>query len=740
MASTEERAAGGAVMDPQSALGFLAQVSGLLAASLDYEGTLLEVARLAVPDVADWCGIDIVQPDGSTRQVTSVHPNAELEALLLELRRRYREEKRGTEGTARVIATGEPELVTDVGRIVAVPLDEKEDEAYRQLAPRSYMIVPLEARGRTLGALTLLSLREGRHYGQTDLEFAQHLARRFALAVDNARLYDETERSRGLLDTLFASAPVGLGYFDAELRCVRVNEALAALNGRSVADHAGAPLSELLGPLAPKVLPCYRHALASGEPILDQEIEGPPVAGGSPRHWVISCTPVRAADGSILGVSSVVIDVTERRALLDRERAGRRRASFLARAGELLESSLDFETTLKNLAAIVVPEIADWCAIHVIDSAGEIQLVAAGHADAEKVQLAWDLNARFPVLPDAPGGPAAVIRSGRTEVVAEVDDTMIVAAARDADHLEVLRALGLSGSIVAPLRARGRTLGAITFVTAESGRRLTRDDVDLVEELARRAGLSADNARLYTERTRIAHTLQAELLPARLPAIPGVEVAVRYRAAGELNEVGGDFYDVFERRGGGWAFEIGDVSGKGAEAAAVTALARHTVRTASLQPGGPRELLETLNDALLLQRAGSEFCTVCLASLHLRDGTGTLTVALGGHPPALVLRAEGRVEAVGLPGTLMGVFSDPDVVEAEVELRGGDTVLLYTDGVTEAGPAGAEIGDEGLAELLGQLRGLSPEAIVDAIEQAAVEIQEGQPRDDIALVAFTLTV
>ncbi|MEA2470977.1 MAG: hypothetical protein QOE38_1976, partial [Thermoleophilaceae bacterium] len=220
MARTEQRP-DAAVMDPQSALGFLAQASGLLAASLDYERTLSEVARLAVPDVADWCAIDIVQADGTTRQVTSVHPNPQHEALLLELRRRYRAEKQGSEGTARVIATGEPELARDVSGQVAIELAEAEQETYRRLGPRSYMIVPLVARGRTIGALTLLSMREGRHYGDSDLDFAQHLARRFALAVDNARLYDEAERSRGLLDTLFASAPVGLGFFDAELRCVR---------------------------------------------------------------------------------------------------------------------------------------------------------------------------------------------------------------------------------------------------------------------------------------------------------------------------------------------------------------------------------------------------------------------------------------------------------------------------------------------------------------------------------------
>src|SRR3954465_1590790 len=403
MARTEDRQA--AVMDPQSALGFLAQASGLLAASLDYERTLSEVARLAVPDVADWCAIDIVQPDGTTRQVTSVHPDPDMEELLLELRRRYREEKRGSEGTAHVIATGEPELARDVTGQVAIDLDAGEVETYRRMAPRSYMIVPLVARGRTIGALTLLSLREGRHYNESDLDFAQTLGRRFGLAVDNARLYDEAERSRGLLDTLFGSAPVGLGFFDSELRCVRVNEALAAINGLSVDEHPGRPLVELLGPLADRVLPLYRHALVSGEPILEQEIHGEALdAPGETRHWLVSCTPVRTGDGTILGVSSVVLDVTERHALLERERAGRRRATFLARASELLESSLDYETTLRNVAEIVGPEIVDWCAIHVIDEAGEIKLVAAAHTDPAKAALAWELDSRYPSRPDATTG------------------------------------------------------------------------------------------------------------------------------------------------------------------------------------------------------------------------------------------------------------------------------------------------------------------------------------------------
>src|SRR4051812_41386123 len=489
-------------------------------------------------------------------------------------------------------------------------------------------------------------------------------------------------------------------------------------------------------------MPLYRHALTSGEPILEQEVDGHPPGetSGPIRHWLVSCTPVRAGDGVALGVSTVVMDVTERRALLERERAGRRRATFLARASELLESSLDYETTLRNVAEIVVPEIVDWCTIHVLDESGEIKLVAAAHADPEKAALAWQLDPRYPVRRDAPGGPARVIRSGSTEVVTEVTDEMLVAAAVDAEHLEIIRGLGLRGSIVAPLRARGRILGAITFVAAESDRKFTRDDVDLVEELARRAGLSVDNARLYTERSAIAHTLQAELLPSRLPSIPGVRVAVRYRAAGELNEVGGDFYDVFERGDGSWAFVIGDGSGKGAEAAAATALARHTARTAALQAASTSELLATLNAAVLLQRAGSEFCTVCLAGLSVADdrSEGRLTLALGGHPPAIVLRGSGEVELLGEPGTLLGVFADPRVHEVETRLLPGDVVLLYTDGVTEAGSPLDEIGEEGLAALVSGMPGMSPEEIVDAVEQAAVTAQAGKPRDDIALVAFSV--
>jgi serine phosphatase RsbU (regulator of sigma subunit)/anti-sigma regulatory factor (Ser/Thr protein kinase) len=192
----------GGVLDPQRALAFLAEVSAVLARSLDYERTLAEVARIGVPEFADWCGVDVIQPDGSLRQITSGHPDPRVEELLLELRRRYRSEKGTSEGAMHVIATGDSELVTDVrgGALIDIPADER--EVYASLSPRSYMIVPMVARGRTIGALTFLSTREGRHYREVDLDLAHHLARRFALAADNARLYQEAEESRERLTFL----------------------------------------------------------------------------------------------------------------------------------------------------------------------------------------------------------------------------------------------------------------------------------------------------------------------------------------------------------------------------------------------------------------------------------------------------------------------------------------------------------------------------------------------------------
>jgi serine phosphatase RsbU (regulator of sigma subunit)/PAS domain-containing protein len=726
------------VISATAALEFLTRAGMVLAGSLNYEQTLSHVVDLVVPEIADWCGVYIADDgDGKEREITSRLADRELERMLVEIRRRRRGGS-GDSESLRVLRTGQSILVTDVSAQPPTDLDASQRAGVERLGPRSYLIVPLRARGRVIGALTLLSTRAGRHYGEQDLAFAETLGERFALAIDNARLFETAERSLGLLDTLFATAPVGLAFLDVEQRYVRVNPALAAMNDAPVGDHLGRRVTDVPGPVGRELAALHAEALERGEARLDREGSGT-LASGEVRHWIASCTPVRGLDDHVIGIGVTVIDITERRALLEAERAARLRADFLARAGAMLDSSLEFEETLVNVANIAIPEIADWCAVSILDESGNLREVAIAHADPDRRLLARELSERFPPDPDSPTGTLAVVRSGDTSYVREITDEMLVAGLTDPEHLALVRRLELRSIVIAPMTARGRTFGTLTLVNAESGRLFEAADVQLAEELARRAAAAIENSRLYTERTRIAHTLQVKLLPERLPEVPGVLLAARYRAAGELNEVGGDFYDVFPRSETDWALVVGDVSGKGAEAAAVTALARYTLRAAAMDERAPSDALRRLNDAMLTD-GSSQFATVVLAYISAAPGGGLrVRMALGGHPPPLVLRVDGSIEALGDFGALLGMLENPPVHDAEFALAPNDLMLLYTDGVTEAGPRETPFGQGGLSELIRGLAGRTPEQIVDAVEQAVVGAQAGGPRGDIALLALTVT-
>src|SRR3954452_19926883 len=366
------------VVDAEAALRFLADASSVLARSLDYEDTVQRVANLLVPRIADWAGIDIVEPDGSTRQLTTLIEEPELQAFLLDLRERYRQGTDQSRGTKSVLHENRSILGRDAATIPPPPLEPHEHDLYGRLNVRSYIIVPLIARGRTLGAVTLISRRIDRRYAPVDLAFAEHLARRFALAIDNARLYDEAERSLALLDTLFSTAPVGLAFFDHELRYTRINEALASINGVSVEEHLGQSVEEVLPEAGAEVEGQIRHVFETGQPATDLEVQiATQRDPGQPRLFNASYYPIRSADGEPIGVGAVVADITERQRAqialaqaLEREREARaeaeaaeRRARFLAEASALLDESLDYETTLQSVARLIVSQMADWCGV-----------------------------------------------------------------------------------------------------------------------------------------------------------------------------------------------------------------------------------------------------------------------------------------------------------------------------------------------------------------------------------------
>src|SRR4051812_3546953 len=737
------------VVDAESALRFLAEASAVLGGSLDYEATLQRVADLLVPEIADWAGVDVVESDGSTRQLTTRLEDPELQAFLLELRSRYRHRGDQSQGTQAALQENRAVLVHDAAQAL-IPIPAEEQELYDRLAARSYMIVPLVARGRTLGAVTLISRRDDRRYGEPDLAFTEQLARRFALAIDNARLYDQAERSLALLDTLFATAPVGLGFLDRDLRYVRVNEALAAINGVSVDKQIGRCIEDVLPEADHALIDQLRKVVETGEAARDLVVEiATPREPGRPRTFNASYYPVSSPDGEVIGVGAVVSDITEREQAqielaqaLEREREARaaaeaaeRRARFLAEASALLDASLDYETTLQNVARLVVSHMADWCGVDIVEPSGDLRSVAVALVDPDKVKWARQISERYPPDMNAQTGVPNVIRSGLPELYPEIPSELVERAAVDDEHLELIRQLQLKSIIIVPMLARGRTLGAISLVSAECGHSYDESDLALAEELARRAAMAVDNARLYTELSGIADTLQAELLPTEIPNIPGIDVAVRYRAAGELNRVGGDFYDVFGRGPNEWVIVIGDVSGKGAPAAAVTALARYTLRTAAATAPSPSAALDSLNEALLERRRDQEFCSVALAFVTLRDGGLDVQLSLGGHPPAFLKRASGELEQAGTPGLLMGSAHKPPLADDELRLDPGDTLMLYTDGVTDASRDGDRFGDDRLATLTRELNpALRASELAETIEHTAVAHADFQPQDDMALV------
>jgi serine phosphatase RsbU (regulator of sigma subunit) len=292
--------------------------------------------------------------------------------------------------------------------------------------------------------------------------------------------------------------------------------------------------------------------------------------------------------------------------------------------------------------------------------------------------------------------------------------------------------------LIVPMRAHGAVVGVASFVSAEGRRAFDETDLALAEALAMRAGAALENARLYETTAAIARTLQASLLPPHLPELPGAELAAAYRPAGDGHEVGGDFYDVFDTEDGAWWLVVGDVCGKGAEAAAVTALARYTIRAAAVRTRAPSDVLRRLADAMLRQDAGrGRFCTIACMRLDLSAAPALLTVSSGGHPLPTVLRRDGRVETVGVPGTLLGMLEDPELHDTVTELRPGDAVLAFTDGLTEARAPLRLWTAADVRDVVADAPSTTARALVDHLVAAALDGVRS-PRDDVAVLALRL--
>jgi PAS domain S-box-containing protein len=621
----------------------------------------------------------------------------------------------------------------------------------------SVLNVVIRGPGWPFGVLALCAVTP-RHFLAEEVDFAQSMANVLGTAAARHKidlaLRSERERLRLALD----AGGMGDWHWDLVTGRVSWSEAVERIYGLVPGTFAGT-LDAYRSLIHPEdrdaSAAVVEAALAGDEPF---EVEHRVVLADGSMRWVRGNGRVVRDDSgvpvSMIGVSA---DVTERieaearrAALLAAEQearaeaeAARDRLAFLAEASEVLASSLDYKGTLSQVAHLAVPRLADWCTVDVVEDDGAMPTtVVVAHADPAKVAMADEFRRMYPPDPDSEDGTLGVIRSGQPQVIALVTDEMLMQAAQDDEHLARMRELELRSALVVPLNARGRTLGALTMISSRVDRVYGDEDLALAMDLARRAALAIDNSLLYRERSQVAEALQHSLLPPRRPEIPGLEVAVRYQPVGRGTEIGGDFYDVFESAPGVWSVVIGDVCGKGTAAAALTGLARDTIRGVSIREASPQRVLRVLNEVVLRRDDESRFLTVALARVEPPMVAGhtaraKVRVACGGHPLPLLARAGGgRVEEAGRPSLLLGLFPDVSPVDVDVELRPGDSLVFFTDGVLEQqGPDGL-FGEDRLRDVLAGVGPCDAEGVAQAVLDAVTGWSPGPLQDDVAIVVL----
>ncbi|AZM55896.1 PAS domain S-box protein [Streptomyces sp. WAC 01529] len=427
------------------------------------------------------------------------------------------------------------------------------------------------------------------------------------------------------------------------------------------------------------------------------------------------------------------------------ERLRRGSLSFLVEASDLLAGTLDRDQTLALMAQMTVPTLATWCAVYTIaDQSAEPYLSYVLHEDEERIDGLKALLSKIPP-PDPVPTPGARVWAAPSEAAHEAALRTSMRSLGLGESLTLGSGIGTTLStasavggetVVLPLVARNRVIGMLTL-GKPSDEHFRQEILELAEDLSRRAALALDNARLYSERTAISQSLQRSLLPPGLPQIPGVEVEVIYRAAGEGNEVGGDFYDLFPIRDGAYGFAIGDVCGTGPEAAAVTGLARHALRLLAREGFGGPAVLERLNAAILDEGSRSRFLTLLYGELWPQeDGSAVLKIVCAGHPLPLRLRQDGTVEPYAEPQPLLGVMDDLELYEQTMTLDPGDVLLCVTDGVTERREGTRMLGDDGLADVLTTCTGLTAGAVAARIMRAVERFASDAPSDDMAILAM----
>lgn len=447
------------------------------------------------------------------------------------------------------------------------------------------------------------------------------------------------------------------------------------------------------------------------------------IRGADKKLYTIHTRGTRLLDerGEYQGWIGVSYDITDSKRAIER-------LNFLSEAGRLLSTSLDPETTLDRMAALCVPQLADWCGIDIMKDDGSLEPVAIRHRDAAKIQWARVLQVDYPPASDS--AVYEVMRTGVPLLVPEISDSLLAAAARDEHHLDLLKRIGMKSAMVVPLNARGRRIGVVTFVDAESDRHFDQGDLDFATILCARAALAYDNARLFAKEQKVAETFQSASLPTDLPQVPGLRVSATYRAGRNESEVGGDWYDAFELPDGDLVVSIGDVAGKGLKAAVAMSAVRQILCAAAFEGAGPADMLRRCNRVVCHRGIGMVTAAIGIISPESK----TFTYATAGHPPILYADKTYAVRELSTSGIPLGIVPEYVYAEKSVSLDDSGLIVLYTDGLTEFN-RNIEVGERELLRVVRESAGMSKPNLAESIVRSIVT---GKPLDDIAVLTVDL--
>ena len=618
------------------------------------------------------------------------------------------------------------------------------------LSPESAVIAPVGWGDHPWGVLAAYD-DQTRSWTADDVHFVQSMANTIGMALSRYRAEQELDDTRASLELSMSAGGLGAWTWDLSAGRLELNESGLEVYGLG-GGYDGNALS-----LLELVLPDDRAALRSdvfeaiqttGEFHLSFRIRR---ADDHEIHWIEIWGRSIEQDrpDRLVGV---IADISERReaeeskeALLLAEKQARvdaeqsrERLAMVAEVSAQLSGSLDPHVVIDVLAQACVPRLAEVCVVSLLDDAGKLIDAKTAAVDDETQAAIVDLRHRRSTLGDVGGlwNEPEMVRPGASTLLPSITDEDYQRVAADAEHLAAYRRFAPKAAIVLPLVARGRTVGVLTLIANRSAHRYGEDLMVLVEDLATRSALAIDNAQLFSSLNQVARSLQAALLPPALPVISGLELGARYRVAEGDIAVGGDFYDVIECEDRRWGVVVGDVCGRGPDAAAITGLMRHSVRAAVVRESLPSRILAQTNDAVLDQIENSRFCTAAYLRIELGAVAGhpaRILASSAGHPCPIIVRADGSTEAIACSGMLLGVVPSVTLIDVAATLHPGDAVVLFTDGVTEARQGDVQFGEERLHAVLATLAGETAAGIARGLDEA-VTAYSPRASDDVAVL------